>query len=510
MKRSLPKIKALPKEKKEFINFKGYKSGVSPFTVGDQFFTEGGDVIIDAPGTFEPRKGHKILGDYTGNSTKVNGLFQFANSTEVVETLKVYDTALYRLVGATWTAITGVTFTSNKPTDGCYFPFNNKFYMVNGTDNVVKYTSGTSADQTDSAFKQGKYIASYKNRLLVALNDQFWYTDNGADTFSVGNYFFVDGQITGIQVVGDDMVLIFTKRKLYKLQNFSFNGVVSGPEAVVDMGVTFGAIYDKSIVNANGVIYFLGQDQYQKVQVYRTTGYAKPEPIGNDIQPDLDSVLPSAIVNSAGGFDGRYVRFSLTLSGQTTNSFEIIFDVTTNQWLPKQTGVFSCYAPYESNGQVSVIAGSAVDSSVRILNQLSGYDEVYDGSHNIIHGAINSWAVWGSYLSVPDQLKNIKKIFTEFSAEGNYNIQFGIKSILSSSFSDTNIFLDGNELSWGGAGTVWGTSTPWGGQQYIEEWFRPPVTRGRFFQFRVRNYIVDRTFVHYATTVNFITKHSLR
>ena len=510
MYKSLPKIKPIPKEKKVFENFIGYNSNDSIFILGDNYFTGGQNIVIDKPGTFEPRKGHRILGDYTGNTTKVNGLFEFKNSTDVTEYLKVYNTFLYRLVGSTWTALTDVTVTANKPSDGCYFPFNSKYYIVNGTDNVIKYTSGTGADQTDSTFKKGKYITSYKNRLLTTVDNQIWYTDHGTDTFASGNYFFIDGQCTGLEVCGDDLVLIFAKNKLYKLQNFIFNGVVSGPEAVVDLGVTFGAIYDRSIVNANGVIYFIGQDQYLKAQVYRTNGYTKPEPIGDPVTPDLNSISAQMLVNSAGGFDGRYVRFSFTKSGETTNSFEMIYDVISNNWLPQQTGAFSCYAPYESSGQVSLIAGSAIDSSVRVLNQIEGYDEVYDGSHNIIHGAIDAYGVWGSFLSVPDQYKKINKMFAEMSAAGNYNIPFGVKALDIGDFTNENISLDPGGYEWAEVGTIWGTTGPWGGKDYAEQWFKPTINKARFFQFKVRNSTVNRTFRHYLTTVNFVTKKSLR
>lgn len=331
----------------------------------------------------EKRKGHLIYGSVSGYATGILGLLSHEPSSSTAELLRVYNTVVERYVSGIWTPLTGASLTTNLPIDSAYFPLNQKTYIINGTDNVVKYASGGSADQTDSSFKKGLYICQYKNRLIVAgivgQENYFWYTDLGVDTFSSNNYVQVDGAITGLKVIYDKL-LIFTKNNIYICQNFSFNGAAAGPESVIPMRGNIGLIAHRSWHIVGNIGYFLAYNAEGIAAIYATDGTTiSNTQISVDISTDFANLAPNQLSNACSGLWGKYYRLSVTPSGQTTNTLEYTYDTTTKQqrWVPPYTntvGGFSCYVNFTVNGQRIIFAGSQSAGIVYQLNQVF-YDE---------------------------------------------------------------------------------------------------------------------------------------
>jgi hypothetical protein len=366
----------------------GYNTADADTSIGDNQLSGGQNVDINPDKSLDKRLGHTLYGNFMGTTTGVLGLVAHEPAGGTTELLSVYDTSVMRYVSGTWTALTSVTMTTNKQADSAHFPLTAKTYITNGTDAIVKYTSGTSGDQTDASFKKGKYIIHFKNRLLVAnvssQADYVWYTDLGVDTFSANNYFRVEGEVTGMEVLYDK-VLIFTKRKIYILQNFSFNGTAAGPEAVIPLRTDFGAIYDRTIKKVNNVVYFLGQSSEGIAAVYATDGLNVTHEFSNPIQSDTDlsALAPAQLTSAAATAWGRFYRLAVTPTGQTQNLREYLWDTISKRWLPPYTnglGGLSCYVTYESSGQLDVYAGSQNDGRVYKLNQ-ANYDEEIDQSN---------------------------------------------------------------------------------------------------------------------------------
>jgi len=656
------------------IIFKGFSKGLNTrdlvVNLAPNELSDGRNVVIDEVGNLSKRYGQEILGSFSGTTTKILGQFFFENAAETQENLRVYDTSVERLVSNVWTSLTSVTMTTNKLADGAYFPITDKFYIVNKTDNVVKYASGTSGDQTDSSFKKGNYIVHFENRLLVAnvsgQEDYVWYTDLGVDTFGTNNYFTTEGAVVGMEVITAKACLIFTRYKIYRLQNFTWTGVAAGPEELIDLGVNFGAVYDRSIVQGRGVVYFLGQDKNQKVQVYVTDGW-RVKPIGEKIRGTLNNLSSALLSNAAGGFDGRYLHFSVTETGESVNSLELIYDTVQDIWLPPASGYgFSCYSSYNDSGTLKLIAGDASQGLTYLINENEGYDQLMDqsyftggdtdtniaaatttrasqgfklsfptsesativgailklkkisgttteltvnvetdnsdtpsgtladvnatetidaftdtsyiyktvwfsspfsvtgsttyhlvckhtteGSGNSIYAwhrdassatytdgdastyasgswtaqagtdfqfaiitrsAINGYAIWGTDLGNIAHNKKLLKIFVQLAAEGDYNIQLGIKGLKLTGYTDTDVNTYASNYAWGAAGTIWGETGPWGGAGYVEQWFRPPVSANiaRFFQFRIRNNKPEEHFKLTTTYIEYINLKTYR
>jgi hypothetical protein len=376
----------------DYISFNGgYNSKDPDISVADNELTGGRNVDISPDHTLSTRLGHTLVGDFIGNTTKILGLIAHEPAGGNTELLAVYDTVIKRLVAGEWVSLTGVTLTTDLKTDFAHFPLTAKTYITNGTDYVVKYASGTGAVQTDTAFKKGKYIVHYKNRLLTSIDNIIWYTDLGVDTFSANNYIKTEGDITGLQVLYDKW-LTFTKKKVYVTPNFQFNGVAAGPESFLPLRTEFGAIYDRTIVTIGNLCYFMGQDSQGIAAIYATDGYDVVR-ISDKIQPDFDNLSPSQLTNACAVAWGKYYRISVTPQGETTNTLEYLYDTQEKKWLPPYTSEgFSCYVNFESSGKLDVYAGSQINGRVYKLNQ-QDYDELIDQSNYItpdVHTAIDA------------------------------------------------------------------------------------------------------------------------
>ncbi len=359
----------------------GYNSHDTEEDIKDNQLSGGQNIDILPNTAIAKRQGHTLYGNVIGTTTGILGLVVHAPAGGTAEFLSVYDTGVYRDVAGVWTLLTGgATLTTNLKVDSAHFPLTAKTYITNGTDSVQVYTSGSTI-ASDASFKKGKYITHYKNRLITAnvtsQADYVWYTDLGVDTFSANNYIRVEGEVTGLEVIYD-YLLIFTKRKIYAIRNFTFNGVAAGPEAVVPLRTEFGAIYDRTIAKVGTLIYFIGQSSEGVAAVYACDGQnITQRPISEPITPDFSGLAPAQLATSCAGSWGAFYRCSVAPSGATTNTREYLWDTVQKRWLPPYTnevGGFSCYATIETSGQLDLYAGTQTLGQVYKLNQVD-YDE---------------------------------------------------------------------------------------------------------------------------------------
>lgn len=364
----------------------GYNTRDSEISVADNELTGGQNVDLLPDKSIAKREGHTLFGNYMGSTTGTLGIVTHEPPGGTSEILAAYDTVVNRYVSGVWTPLTGVSMTTNRPVDSAYFPLTAKTYIVNQTDNVVKYASGASADQTDSAFKKGKYILQFKNRLLVAnvtSQENFvWFTDLGVDTFSSNNYLEAVGEITGLVALYDKW-LTFTKRSVYVTNNFTFNTTAgaSGPDQFTQLGTDFGALYERTVIKTNNLVYFLGQDSQGLAAVYVTDGL-NVAIVSDTIRTDLNALSPAQLTNACATSYGRFYRLSVDPSGTSTNTHEYLFDTVSKKWLPPYingVGGFSCYGSITTAGQLDVYGGSQTDGRVYKLNQ-ANYDETLDQS----------------------------------------------------------------------------------------------------------------------------------
>lgn len=352
--------------------------------IGDNELSDAQNMSKGSGRTLSSRKGIDEYGQYLGATTGILGGFTPRSIAGVEENLCVYDTSIMRYVSGVWTALTGVTMTTNKPADGVFFPFTNKYYIVNKTDNVVKYTIGSAAgDQTDAAFKKGAYIEEFFNRVLVAgvsgQEDYVWYTDDQLDTFSGNNFFQVGGNITGL-VRLDDKLLIFTQNNVYRLYGFSFDGTNSYASKLDTLPGDFGSIADRTIKKVGNKVFFIGLDARRNAALYVTDGFSIVNLSELKIGATLNTLATGLIQNACAVTDGNVYRAWITPSGDAYNNLQIAFDTNRNQFLPFETYMTkniaapACAWTITLNGAQRVLTGSQLDGQVSLLDENDTYD----------------------------------------------------------------------------------------------------------------------------------------
>jgi len=371
----------------------------SDFDIQDNQLSGGQNMISASATTLKKRDGVNLYGSFLGTGIGLDGGWSFVGQNGTQEEICVWNGSLYRLVGSTWTAVTGVTLTAGLPCSGVYFADTNKFYIVNGTDYVVKYQAGSaSGDQSDTNFPKGKYICSFQGRLIVGCitgyPNQFDYSAAGLDTFNTGVDFVVlPGEfniaITGVYNFNSVAVLISTRRRLYRLQNFTFDGTRSWVENLYELPANFGAIYERTFAIVNGNGYFLGQDMSNVAAIYMTDGYNAYNISYSKILVTTQSLNPARLQYACAITDSVFYRLYVAENTQTTNNLGIIYDTGKSIFLtPERKWVngiddYACLWSSEISGVWQIYAGSAVTGQVYKIHGNAGlYDEFPEEQYN--------------------------------------------------------------------------------------------------------------------------------
>jgi hypothetical protein len=361
----------------------------SDIDIDDKQVSDGQNVISGSFSSTKKRGGITLHGNFIGENGGINGGWSFVGSNGTQEELVVYDTNLYRKVGSDWVAITGVTMTTGLPCSGVYFPFTDKFYIINGTDNVVKYIAGsTSGDQTDASFPKGTLIEQFQNRLLVANTtshpDYVYYSDTQADTFTLGtNWYQLVGEATDLINFNNVMILNFTKRKVYRLMNFYFDGTTSWASQLYEIPTPFGTIAANSPAVVNNLVYFVGQDMNNVASIYQTDGYSAVSISYDRIFNTMQGLSSSQLEHAVGIADSYYYRLYVTELGKTVNNIGIIYDSVKKIFYPVERrfveGIsnFSSLWSSENSGIWNVFGGTNDTGQIYKLNANDGfYDEL--------------------------------------------------------------------------------------------------------------------------------------
>jgi hypothetical protein len=342
------------------------------------------NMFTDEAGAAYNRKGATLHRQFLGDTTGMQ-VFNFTNRGGTQEFLAVYDTNVYRDASGAWTALTGATVTSDLRADATYYSETDKWYLTNGTDDVVVYTSGSSAT-TDASFKKGKYIEQFDGRIITAnvssQEDYLWVSDLGTDSFGANSFQRAEGAIKGLMALGPRKLLVFTDKKVYRVPGFTNTPDAAGPEAFYDLGATFGSIADRTIVKLNGISYFLGLDSQNVAEVYASDGQ-RVLPIGGPkIKNYLNGLNAAALDDATAIADGRYYRLAVSPSGSTTNTREYLYDTITKKWLPEFRPGFpiGTYANIRTSSADTIYAGH---QSLGLVYQLNSgrYDELTDQSY---------------------------------------------------------------------------------------------------------------------------------
>ena len=383
----LPKIPNRLKTTDKPMSFGGGINNTDPeVQVSRNEVSDGQNMFFDREGGAYNRNGVRLKGNFIGVTTGILGLFNFINRAGTQEMLAVYDTGVYRDVGEIWTLLTGATLTTNLKAEGVYFSETDKFYITNGTDAVVVYTSGATAT-TDANFKKGTWIESFDGRLVTGgisgQEDYLWVTDLGVDTFSANNYQRAEGKLLAGKAINQQLLLVWSDRRLYKVPGLKTTPNAAGPEAffvIADVGL----VGTRAVTVLDGAAYFVGLDSQNTIDVFATSGQGVVRIGSPRVKNYLIGLASVNLGNLAMINDGRYIRFSATPSGASTNSREYIYDTLTKKWQSEFIPQFpiSCYTISKVSSAYMVFAGHQSLGIVEKLNT-GRYDEIINQSYTL-------------------------------------------------------------------------------------------------------------------------------
>lgn len=372
-------------------------TAVSDLEVGDKQLSGGQNIVPASDTSLQKRDGMSLFGPFVGN-LPITGGFNFVTSGGTQRQLVCSDTTVHLHTATMCTMLSGITLTQGKMCDGVYFPFTDKFYITNGTDTVATVNNAGTGAQSSTVLK-GKYITQFMNRILVANTtahpDYVYYTDAEADTYtnSAVQWFQVTGAITGI-ITFYSKVLIFTKKKIYRLENFTFDGTNAWAGQLFELPVEFGSIIEGTIKVVNGYVYFLGQDMNYVAAVYQCDGYTAYNISDVKIKGTVKTFVGSYLNNAVAIADSMNYRLYVTEAGQTTNTLGIIYDTirgyfytSERKWL---NGIadFSTLWSSEANGVWSVYAGTQTNGQVYQLHSNAGlFDELTEENYVVTGNA---------------------------------------------------------------------------------------------------------------------------
>lgn len=361
-------------------------TSVSDLEVEDHELSNGQNIAPASDTSLQKRDGITLFGPLLGN-LPVTGGFNFVTAGGTQRQLVCYNTGVNIHTSTASTPISGITLTQGLLCDGVYFPFTDKFYITNGTDTVAEVMNDGTGDQSTSV-KKGKYITTFMNRLLTASTsanpDYVWYTDAQADTYtnSSTQFFQVSGAVIGL-IAYYSKILIFTKRKIYRLENFTFDGTNSWANQLFELPVEFGSIAEGTIKIVNGNVYFVGQDMNNVAAIYACDGYTAQNISDKLIRNTAKGLASGQLTMAFAIADSMTYRVYLSESGQGTNNICLIYDTIRNYFYPPERrwipGIadMSCLWSSENNGVWTVYGGTQINGQVYQFHSNSGlYDEL--------------------------------------------------------------------------------------------------------------------------------------
>ena len=214
---------------------------------------------------------------------------------DVPTTIAGIPTKLYEVAASGWTDLSkggGYAAGGANPGSWSLCSFGNDIIACNYVDPVQRRTNNTGsfADLITSTLRpKARFCAPFRDQLMLAginlsghFDDEIWISAvDDATQFDIGNaqtqsdiqrIVSCPGQIMGL--VGGDFALVFKRRSLHRID------WTGGPTIfrVSDVTNSIGTPNPRSIVCADGMIYFWGGNSF-----YRTDGYSVPEKVGADV-----------------------------------------------------------------------------------------------------------------------------------------------------------------------------------------------------------------------------------
>lgn len=360
-----------PSTERQDIDFSGgLNTYNSPFTVRRNQCSQAQNVDISFPGKLIKRPGYLNLTSETLAADKTVGLvspFEYDSSgARTQKLIAVCDSAIYKMDGldGTFDDITnGVIIESDARC--CNASFNNKFYLTDNTNSVVKIANDLlpTAATMPAGVTAVKFVAEFNNYLLYAncvvsgvrkYTRIYWSAFNDDTSFSSLDFAEIandDGQeITGVRVLSDRLV-VYKTRSIY---NMFFTGDRDAPFTIQKSVSEVGCVSHWTIQDANGGHLFLSQDGvyfYDGTESFR---------VSDDITPTLEALNQQNYEECTACVFRQRDQYILSLPGaaSSTNNTVLVFNYKLIAWIPFDgMNISSICQYYVNDGEERVYFG---------------------------------------------------------------------------------------------------------------------------------------------------------
>lgn len=304
---------------------------------GPNELVAGQNVFTDVLGGVYNRRGSLLMGGIT-SITGCLGAFTFKDNNQKQVALMVVDDTIYYSYGGAFLPISGgAKLASKLPVSGCFFPDLNEYILVNGTDSnvVISQTGGTITATADSTMQKSKYIAYLDHHIyflsVPGFQNQAVLSDKGATTNNALSVVPFQGAILGMEPFDLNTAVILTDQRAYRVSytnqvtNENDGTTSFSPQSIDDLGPSRG-VAPRSLRYVHGSIFWVGYDDVNGVEIYRTDGQTV-QPIGGyKIKYYLNFLNTSAISQACATGYGPYYKVAVAPSGSSTNDMEILLD----------------------------------------------------------------------------------------------------------------------------------------------------------------------------------------
>jgi hypothetical protein len=386
------------------------------------------------------RNGTALVGSQIADGKNILGLHQFILSSGTKYLLAVVDgasnSALYRLITATWTSesVAGVKAVKHR-----FLTYLDTCMVLDGTnatssaDGDTWVTTGGNLDIGNCP--KGKFAVEWKSRVYVsgvaATPDRLFYSavqSGGTISWTVGNgYMDIEpyegqGSITGLAKV-PGYLLIFKERALKR-----WNGSSTFPDDLC----TLGTPSQESVVLGKTTCFYFSSSYDNSIGFYETNGETTRK-ISRPIQEIVEAISSANYTKVAGYSDGEIVMWSIgdiTYDGITYSNVVAYYHIETKTWallsFPSEYKVFSNYI---DGTTLKVIAG---DDDGQVIQLFTGTKDNITGSLNIfIQYALNLHSI---ELGNRGKLKEIAKVVPY--AENGLDLRVALRTDTETGFTE--------------------------------------------------------------------------
>lgn len=359
--------------------FKGINT-MDPLSIGDEFATRTKNISTKDYPAFSVRSGYTLFGSQLASTIKGLGVWK-DNEIHAVS-----NGIWSKWNGSTWSNLATGLNTTNPWTfsnfKGNYADVN--LLATNGVDAMRRY-DGSSVSIVSTAPAGANFVDQHDNRAYCAVgntvyasslkNSENWTAPKDSSIFVLDN---PKGEVVTALKAGSGHVVVFMPTTMYELWGTGYKDFRM--QIVAD---DIGCVNNQSVVNLNGVLYFLDIRH-----IYKYSGGTQPDyGFSIPIQGYIDQINPAAKDKCCMGTDGKNLYISIPYQTSTVANITLEYDPNFGIWnvwqdiLPTTfTRMNNVWYAGDISGRILKMGGTATDNGTGIswewVSKPFGHDRI--------------------------------------------------------------------------------------------------------------------------------------